>query len=353
VEAAHYRPERWEGFREDYRFTGKEEDVEVGLQYFGKRFYAPLLGRWVSADPLTIHSLGSDLNAYAYVNGQALRGVDPLGLECGVDESCKSAPESNATNMNADTGDSSKGASNATPPRAEAKPAFTHKPPSNAVDAAFSSAWNVGVQTIASTVVVMGASGAKPSGEGGYNFHVPAEAYDWAKEFAEYWTIPEPEASASDATQFASNFTGRATEAVSLYGGRFRGTLLAEGESATRSIGASTGRTFSSPDPFVADLANKIEAAYPGHVTDVNVPLYDSTGKLVTDADILLKNSVIQVKSGTGRGLTAQLRNTESATDLPVIGYGPTLRGSIVRGIEAKGGLVTRDEALLIDVVKP
>jgi hypothetical protein len=44
------------GIREDYRFTGKEEDVEVGLTYFGKRYYAPLLGRWVSADPLGIDS---------------------------------------------------------------------------------------------------------------------------------------------------------------------------------------------------------------------------------------------------------------------------------------------------------
>ncbi|MBK8997997.1 MAG: RHS repeat-associated core domain-containing protein [Myxococcales bacterium] len=76
-----YRPERWKGFREDYRFTGKEEDVEVGLQYFGKRYYAPLLNRWVSADPLTIHALGSDLNVYAYVRGAALKATDPLGLD--------------------------------------------------------------------------------------------------------------------------------------------------------------------------------------------------------------------------------------------------------------------------------
>jgi RHS repeat-associated protein len=76
-----YRPERWEGFREDYRFTGKEEDVEVGLQYFGKRFYAPLLQRWVSADPLALHeATQADLNMYAYVKGQALRSIDPVGL---------------------------------------------------------------------------------------------------------------------------------------------------------------------------------------------------------------------------------------------------------------------------------
>jgi RHS repeat-associated protein len=78
-----YRPDRWKSFREDYRFTGKEEDVEVGLQYFGKRYYAPSLGRWASADPLTVHSLGSDPNAYAYVHGRPLIAVDPAG-EMGI-----------------------------------------------------------------------------------------------------------------------------------------------------------------------------------------------------------------------------------------------------------------------------
>jgi RHS repeat-associated protein len=76
-----YRPPRWEAFREDYRFTGKEEDAEVGLQYFGKRFYAPQLGRWMNVDPLVIDQPGTaDPNLYAYVKGQALKAIDPLGL---------------------------------------------------------------------------------------------------------------------------------------------------------------------------------------------------------------------------------------------------------------------------------
>ena len=76
-----YRPERWKGFREDYGFTGKEEDVELGLIYFGKRYLNPFLGRWMSADPLAVHSPGSaDFNLYAYVRGSVLRNIDPLGL---------------------------------------------------------------------------------------------------------------------------------------------------------------------------------------------------------------------------------------------------------------------------------
>ena len=75
-----YRSSRWDSFREDYRFTGKEDDVEVGLKYFGARYLAPGLGRWMSADPLAVHLGGSDANAYAYVRGQLLRATDPLGL---------------------------------------------------------------------------------------------------------------------------------------------------------------------------------------------------------------------------------------------------------------------------------
>ncbi|MCL2823881.1 MAG: RHS repeat-associated core domain-containing protein, partial [Polyangiaceae bacterium] len=77
-----YRTGEFDEFREDYRFTGKEDDVEVGLIYFGARYYAPLLGRWISADPLAVHSPGeADLNLYAYVHGRALIAVDPVGLD--------------------------------------------------------------------------------------------------------------------------------------------------------------------------------------------------------------------------------------------------------------------------------
>jgi RHS repeat-associated protein len=76
------RPGRWDEFREDHRFTGKEDDVEVGLIYFGARYLNPLLGRWISADPLAVHAPGrGDLNLYAYVHGRVLVAVDPVGLD--------------------------------------------------------------------------------------------------------------------------------------------------------------------------------------------------------------------------------------------------------------------------------
>jgi RHS repeat-associated protein len=75
-----YRPAELKAFREPYKFTGKEEDIEVGATYFGARYYQPYLGRFMSADPLTIQALGSDLNPYAYVGGRVTSAVDPFGL---------------------------------------------------------------------------------------------------------------------------------------------------------------------------------------------------------------------------------------------------------------------------------
>jgi RHS repeat-associated protein len=76
-----YRPDRWGNFREAYRFTGKEEDGEVGLAFFGKRYLSLGLGRWISADPVTIHHFRAGLNPYAYVHGRPTVAVDPDGGE--------------------------------------------------------------------------------------------------------------------------------------------------------------------------------------------------------------------------------------------------------------------------------
>ncbi len=95
-----YRPARWDGFREDHRFTGKEEDVEVGLAYFSVgAFLAPALGRWVNPDPLALHTLDADLNLFAYVHGRVLIATDPDGLaeDEGAKMSVPDAPQAPAT----------------------------------------------------------------------------------------------------------------------------------------------------------------------------------------------------------------------------------------------------------------
>jgi RHS repeat-associated protein len=64
-------------------FTGKEDDQEVGLVYFGERYLIPGLGRWASPDPLAIHGMGGGeiLNSFHYIAGNLLAGRDAIGLE--------------------------------------------------------------------------------------------------------------------------------------------------------------------------------------------------------------------------------------------------------------------------------
>jgi RHS repeat-associated protein len=59
-----------------YRFSGKERDDESGLYYHGARYYAPWLGRWVSADPVGI---ADGVCLYAYAGGNPVKFVDPTG----------------------------------------------------------------------------------------------------------------------------------------------------------------------------------------------------------------------------------------------------------------------------------
>jgi len=67
-----------------YKFTGKERDAESGNDYFGARYYASSMGRWMSPD--TDFNLKRILpnpqrwNRYAYVINNPLVLVDPDGL---------------------------------------------------------------------------------------------------------------------------------------------------------------------------------------------------------------------------------------------------------------------------------
>ena len=60
-----------------YRYTGKERDEESGLYYYGARYYAPWIGRWISCDPLRMKA---GINVYSYVRGRPTTLVDPKGL---------------------------------------------------------------------------------------------------------------------------------------------------------------------------------------------------------------------------------------------------------------------------------
>ena len=61
------------------RYSGKERDAS-GLYYYGHRYYAPWLSRWISADPAGDID---DLNLYAMVRGNPVSYVDSQGLARG------------------------------------------------------------------------------------------------------------------------------------------------------------------------------------------------------------------------------------------------------------------------------
>ncbi len=71
------------------RYIGKERDTESGLDYFGARYYASSMGRWMSPDwadkpeavPYSHLDNPQSLNLYGYVNNNPLRTADPDGHE--------------------------------------------------------------------------------------------------------------------------------------------------------------------------------------------------------------------------------------------------------------------------------
>ena len=76
-----------DGTNMHYKFTGKERDSESGLDYFGARYYASNVGRWISADwaqkpeavPYSKLDDPQSLNLYEYVGNNPLNKADPDG----------------------------------------------------------------------------------------------------------------------------------------------------------------------------------------------------------------------------------------------------------------------------------
>lgn len=59
------------------RFGGYYADVESGLFYAKNRYYLPMIGRFITSDPI---GLRGGINTYSYVEGNPVNNIDPSGL---------------------------------------------------------------------------------------------------------------------------------------------------------------------------------------------------------------------------------------------------------------------------------
>jgi RHS repeat-associated protein len=86
------------------RYTGKERDAESGLDYFGARYYASNMGRWMSPDwsakqePVPYSKLDDPqtLNLYGYVGNNPLSRADADG-HCWWQAACDAAQKAFGT----------------------------------------------------------------------------------------------------------------------------------------------------------------------------------------------------------------------------------------------------------------
>ena len=62
-----------------YSWTGREIDVETGLQYNRARYYDPVTARWISQDPMGFDA--GDSNLYRYAQNRPAEYSDPSGLQ--------------------------------------------------------------------------------------------------------------------------------------------------------------------------------------------------------------------------------------------------------------------------------
>ena len=74
----------------ELKFTGKRRDTESQLDYFGARYYAAIMGRFMTPDPIGLAAGNlanpQSMNVYSYVLNNPMINIDPDGRECVWDD---------------------------------------------------------------------------------------------------------------------------------------------------------------------------------------------------------------------------------------------------------------------------
>lgn len=348
------------GWRPDYEFTGKEQDPDVGLMYFGARFYINRAARWTKVDPLSLHGLSGDLNQYNYVASNPIKCIDPDGLS--IFDILRRQEDVRRAKL--DTSERSKVMND----EADLMFAFINQQIGTAADLARILNYR---QVQDRDGLYFEVERIIDQGEQSYRIQYNDQGTGRAGEF--FWTAFDFAQMLISLPSVFRRITRLFTEGDDLASLVHRGTKnrdadlsglhsspgdnamayrpTSSGRGGGRGGGGGTPRRiFSSPDEHVADIANRIEARYPGHVSGVNVM---ENGR---ELDIVLSDgTILQVKSGNARGLNAQLTATQRAfPDRVVIGVHPDRPNrAFQRAIDRTGNLSTSNVDDLVDVVAP
>lgn len=91
-------------------------------------------------------------------------------------------------------------------------------------------------------------------------------------------------------------------------------------------------------------VADHLSAAFPDRNIRQNRDVFREDGSQLTDHDVYDDDFICEVACGGGTGKVAQMQNNilPSANGTRVAVFGPKLKGSVVKGIEAQGVPVFR-----------
>lgn len=93
----------------EHHFTGKERDAESGNDYFGARYYASTVGRFMSPDPAGPWAADvsdpQSWNFYAYARNNPLINVDLFGYDCVYLNDAGTGIDKNSIDTNSNSGE--------------------------------------------------------------------------------------------------------------------------------------------------------------------------------------------------------------------------------------------------------
>lgn len=85
TQTSEYEPYGWlvnRSLTNGIGFTGHMQDASTGLTYMQQRYYDPMIGRFLSVDPVTANSsTGANFNRYWYANNNPYKFTDPDGRD--------------------------------------------------------------------------------------------------------------------------------------------------------------------------------------------------------------------------------------------------------------------------------